>query len=86
MWKSLLVEAFVAAVLASGVARQRSGDGDLVFSDGLFQLDQRGVTTVDEMLSGQQATAFQPGVDARQRLRIAGRGRSGSHVRDHVGA
>jgi len=30
------VEAFVAAVLAGGVARQRSGDGDLMFSGGLF--------------------------------------------------
>jgi hypothetical protein len=30
------VEALVAAVLAGGVAWQRSGDGDLVFSGGLF--------------------------------------------------
>lgn len=36
-------EALVVAVLTGGVARQRPGDGDLVFTDGLFQAGQGGV-------------------------------------------
>jgi len=71
------IEALVAAVLPGGVARQRSGDGDLVFPGGVCQVDQRGVAAVDEVLGGQQATALQTGMDTRQRLRIAGRGRGG---------
>src|SRR6476469_10134483 len=74
------VEAFVAAVLASGVARQRPGDGDLMFPGSVFQVDQGGVTTVDEMLGGQQTTALQTGVNAGQSLGIAGRGRGGGHI------
>ncbi|MGP3949584.1 hypothetical protein [Streptomyces sp. 7N604] len=35
-------EALVPVVLAGGVARQRSGDRDLVFPGGLFQVDQGG--------------------------------------------
>jgi hypothetical protein len=46
-------EAFVAAVLPSGVARQWPGDGDLVVSGGLFQVDQGGVAAVDEAFGGQ---------------------------------
>jgi hypothetical protein len=80
------VEALVAAVLAGGIARQRSGDGDLMFPGSVFQVDQGGIATVDEVLGGQQATALQTSVDAGQRLGIACRGRGGSHIRDHVGA
>ncbi|HEX6360879.1 hypothetical protein [Actinophytocola sp.] len=80
------VEAFVVSVLPGGVARQWSGDGDLVFSGGMFQVNQGGVTTVDKVFGGQQATALQTSVDTGQRLRIACRGRGGGHVRDHVGA
>jgi hypothetical protein len=79
------IEAFVAVVLAGGVARQWSGDGDLMLPGGVFQVDQGGVTTIDEVLSGQQTAAFQPGVDGGQGLRIACRGRGGGHVGDHVG-
>lgn len=78
------VEAFVAAVLAGGIAQQRPGHSDPAFSGGAFQVDQRGVTTVNEVLGGQQATTLQTGMDARQGLRIARRGRGGGHVRDHV--
>lgn len=35
-------------MLAGGVARQRPAEGDLVFSDGSFQVDQRGVAAVDQ--------------------------------------
>ncbi|CAM3710830.1 hypothetical protein [Nocardiopsis rhodophaea] len=44
------VEAFVPAVLAGGVARQWPADGDLVFALGAFQVDQRGVAAVDQVL------------------------------------
>lgn len=80
------VEPFVAAVLAGGITRQWSGDGDLVFPGGVFQVDQGGVATVNEVLGGQQATALQTGVDAGQGLRIARGGCGGGHVRDHIGA
>jgi hypothetical protein len=78
-------KAFVPAVLAGGVARQRSGDCDLVFTGGVFQVDQGGVAAVDEVLGGQQAAALQAGVDAGQGLGVVGGGRSSGHVRDHVG-
>lgn len=46
------VEAVVAAVLAGGVAGQWSGDGDLVFAGGVFQVGEGGVATVGEVLGG----------------------------------
>jgi hypothetical protein len=46
-------EAFVLAVLAGGVAAQWPGDGNLVLTCGLFQVGQRGVAGIDEVLSGQ---------------------------------
>ena len=59
------VEPFVAAVLAGGVTRQRSGDGDLVFPGGVFQVDQGGVATVDQVLGGQQSTTLPGGCGCR---------------------
>lgn len=58
-------------MLAGGFAWRRSGDGELVFSGGLFQRDQGGIATVDEVFGRQQATTLETGVDAGQRLRIA---------------
>ncbi|MFF1649630.1 hypothetical protein [Streptomyces sp. NPDC058240] len=45
-------EALALAVLSGGVSRQWSGEGDLVLPGGLFQVDQRGVAAVDEVLGG----------------------------------
>jgi hypothetical protein len=78
--------AFACGGVAGWVARQRSGEGDLVLAGGVFQVDQTGVATVDEVLGGQQATTLETGMDAGQGLRIAHGGGSGGHVRDHVGA
>ncbi|MGW4735405.1 hypothetical protein ACWEQC_40735 [Streptomyces shenzhenensis] len=80
------VEAFVLAVLAGGVARQWAADGDLVFAGGSFQVDQRGVAAVDQVLGGQQSATRQPGVDAGQGLAVVRGGRGGGHVCDHVDA
>lgn len=79
-------KALTSAVLAGGVARQWSGDGDLVFAGDLFQVGQRGVAAVDEVLDGQQAATGQARVDAGQDLAVMCGGRGGGHVRDHVGA
>ncbi|MFF1417722.1 hypothetical protein [Streptomyces sp. NPDC058280] len=79
-------EALASAVLAGGIARQRSGDGDPVFAGGLFQKDQGGVAAVDQVLGGQQAAAPQPGMNAGQDLAVVRGGRGGGHVRDHVEA
>ncbi|WP_251016608.1 hypothetical protein [Streptomyces sp. ISL-99] len=46
------VEALVLAVLAGGVARQRSGDRDLVLSGSLLQVGQGGAAAVDQVLGG----------------------------------
>ncbi|MFD8810694.1 hypothetical protein ACFV23_04165 [Streptomyces sp. NPDC059627] len=79
-------EALVLAVLAGGVALQGSGDGDLVFTGGLFQVGQGGVAGVDQVLGGQQPAAGEAGVDAGQDLAVVGGGRGGGDIRDHVGA
>ncbi|MFD9543895.1 hypothetical protein [Streptomyces sp. NPDC060022] len=63
-------EALASAVLAGGVAWQWSGDGDLVFSGGLFQVGQGGVAAVDEVLGGQQAATGQARVNAGQDLAV----------------
>ncbi|MFE0705259.1 hypothetical protein [Streptomyces sp. NPDC058872] len=46
-------KALALAVLAGGVALQRAGDGDLVFTGGLFQVGQGGVA-VDQVFGGQR--------------------------------
>jgi len=81
----IAVEALVAAMLGR-VTGQRPGDGDLVFSGSVFPVDQAGVATVEEMLGGQQITALQTSVDARQGLEVARRGRGSGDIGDHVGA
>lgn len=58
--------AFLGAVLAGGVARQRPGEGDLVLAPGPFHVDQGGVAAVHQVLGGGQAPVLQPGVDAGQ--------------------
>ncbi|MER5908792.1 hypothetical protein ABT150_54110 [Streptomyces mirabilis] len=78
-------EALVLAVLAGGVARQRPGGRDLVIPGAPLNVDQGGVATVDQVLGGQQLAAPQPGVGAGQGLVVVGGGRSGGHIRDHVG-
>jgi hypothetical protein len=80
------VEAFVPAILAGGVAWQRPADGDLVLALGSFQVDQGGVSAVDQVLGGQQPATGQAGVNAGQGLAVVGGGRGGGHVRNHVGA
>lgn len=50
-------EALVLAVLAGGVALQRPGDGDLVFTGGLLQVGQGGVASVDQVLGRQELAA-----------------------------
>lgn len=75
-------QALVAAVLAGGVALQRTGDGDLVFTGSVFQVGQRGVAGVAQVLGGQQAATRQAGVDAGQDLAVVG----GGDIRDRVGA
>lgn len=47
-------EALGLAVLAGGVGPEWPGDGDLVFTGGLFQVGQGGVAGVDQVLGGQQ--------------------------------
>jgi hypothetical protein len=47
-------EALVPPVLTGGVAPEGPGDGDLVFTCGLFQVGQGGVAGVDQVLGGQQ--------------------------------
>ncbi|MEU7363804.1 hypothetical protein AB0B37_46375, partial [Streptomyces olivaceoviridis] len=79
-------EALASAVLAGGVALQRTADGDLVFTGGLFQVGQRGVASIDQVLGGQQAAPGEAGVDAGQDLAVVGGGRGGGNVGDHVGA
>ncbi len=61
-------EALVAAMLAGGVAPEGPGDGDLVFTGGLFEVGQGGVADVDQVLGGQQSAAGEAGVDAGQDL------------------
>lgn len=46
---------------------------------------REGVATVEQVLGGQQLAAPQPGVDAGRGLGVVGGGRSGGHIRDHVG-
>ncbi|MDQ1035355.1 hypothetical protein QFZ75_001771 [Streptomyces sp. V3I8] len=46
-------ETLTLAVLTGGIGRQWSGDGDLVFTCGLFQLRQAGVAGVDQVLGRQ---------------------------------
>lgn len=70
-------EALVPAVLPGGVAAEWPGDGDLVITRGLFQVNQGGVAAVDQMLGGQQATAAQTGVDAGQDLAVGAVGGTG---------
>ncbi|WP_229918150.1 hypothetical protein, partial [Streptomyces canarius] len=70
-------EALASAVLAGGVALQRTADGDLVFTGGLFQVGQRGVASIDQVLGGQQAAPGEAGVDAGQDLAVVGGGRGG---------
>jgi hypothetical protein len=82
----VVVEAFVAAVLVGGVTRQRSADGDPVFSLSVSQADQAGAAAVGQVLGGQQAAASRAGVDAGQGLGIVGGGRGSGHVRDHIHA
>jgi hypothetical protein len=53
-------EALAPAVLTDGVALERPGDGDLVLTAGLFQVRQRGIAGVDQVLGGQQAAAGEP--------------------------
>ncbi|GAA4983881.1 hypothetical protein HD597_000712 [Nonomuraea thailandensis] len=45
-------ETFTLAVLAGAVAWERPDHGDLVFTFGLFEVDQGGVATVDQVLLG----------------------------------
>jgi hypothetical protein len=80
------VEAFVPAVLAGGVAPKWPVDGDLVFASGSFQVDQRGVAAVDQVLGRQQPATRQTVVDTGQGLAVVRGGRGGGHVRDHAGA
>ncbi|WP_371503534.1 hypothetical protein OG871_39120 [Kitasatospora sp. NBC_00374] len=47
------VEALVPAMLAGGVVREWSADGDLVFAGGSLQVDQGGVAAIDQVLGGQ---------------------------------
>ncbi len=84
--KIVPAEALAQAVLAGGVDRQRSADGDLMFACGSFQVDQRGVAAVDQVLGGQQPTPRQPSVEAGQHLGVARGGRGGGHIRDHIDA
>ncbi|WP_420719098.1 hypothetical protein [Streptomyces sp. WM6386] len=47
-----------------------AADGDLVFVLGSFQVDQRGVAAVDQMLGRQQSATRQTGADAGQGLGV----------------
>ncbi|GAA1149790.1 hypothetical protein GCM10009579_82970 [Streptomyces javensis] len=70
-------EALVLAVLTGGVAPQRPGDGDLVFTGGLVQVGQGGVAGIDQVLCGRQSATRQACVDAGQDLTVVGGGRGG---------
>ncbi|GGV06171.1 hypothetical protein GCM10010211_85930 [Streptomyces albospinus] len=61
----LPVETFVPAMLAGGVARQRPADSDPMFALGSFQMDQRGVAAVDQVLGRQQLATRQAGCGCR---------------------
>lgn len=68
-------EALVLAVLAGGVALQRPGDGDRVFTGGLLQAGQGGVAGVDQVLGGQQPATCETGMNAGQDLTVVRGGR-----------
>ncbi|MCX4098374.1 hypothetical protein LBW94_039165 [Nocardia sp. alder85J] len=73
--KVVAAEAFVLAVLAGGVARQRPADGDLVFAGCLRDVEQGGTAAVDQVLGGKQRATLQAGVDSGEGLGIVGGGR-----------